>query len=316
MEQKTTKQDSRGEARRLHRPWLVATWPGMGSIASLAGAYLAQALGARPAGVIGDRDYFSIDHVDVSNGIARSGQVPRNLLFAWEDPRHRRDLLLFVGEAQPSSGGYGLCHRILDEAQQHGVQRVVTFAAMATDMHPSADPRALATVTAPELLAEMRKAGVEMMSSGQIGGLNGAMLAAAAERGIPAMCLLGEMPHFAAALPNPKAAMAVLRSFADVAGIELDLQPLSEQARQVEAHLLRLMEQAQAVADDDEQGGDGPDEAAAEEPALAPADRQRIERLFKAAQRDRSSVGELKAELDRLGVFAEYEDRFLDLFRS
>jgi hypothetical protein len=46
------------------------------------------------------------------------------------------------------------------------------------------------------------------------------------------------------------------------------------------------------------------------------ADQQRIERLFEQAGKDRSKAFELKQELDRLGVFKDYEDRFLDLFKE
>jgi hypothetical protein len=39
-------------------------------------------------------------------------------------------------------------------------------------------------------------------------------------------------------------------------------------------------------------------------------------RLFEKAREDRSKAYELKGELDRLGVFDLYEDRFLDLFKK
>jgi hypothetical protein len=38
--------------------------------------------------------------------------------------------------------------------------------------------------------------------------------------------------------------------------------------------------------------------------------------LFNQANQDRSKAFELKQELDRLGVFKDYEDRFLDLFKK
>jgi hypothetical protein len=52
------------------------------------------------------------------------------------------------------------------------------------------------------------------------------------------------------------------------------------------------------------------------EQQLSPADRERIETLFDQAEKDRSKAFELKQVLDRLGVFKEYEDRFLDLFKK
>ncbi len=48
-----------------------------------------------------------------------------------------------------------------------------------------------------------------------------------------------------------------------------------------------------------------------------PADaRVRIEELFRRVTRGEIAPGELKDELDRWGVFGEYEDRFLGLFRK
>lgn len=44
--------------------------------------------------------------------------------------------------------------------------------------------------------------------------------------------------------------------------------------------------------------------------------RYAIEQLFEEARRERAKVSELEAELRRWGLFDEYEDRFLDLFRK
>ena len=52
-----------------------------------------------------------------------------------------------------------------------------------------------------------------------------------------------------------------------------------------------------------------------QERGLPRAARDRIDSLFGAVRRGEKDAGELKTELDRWGVFDEYEDRFLDLFR-
>ncbi len=44
--------------------------------------------------------------------------------------------------------------------------------------------------------------------------------------------------------------------------------------------------------------------------------RYMIEQLFREAAGERSKVSDLEAELRRWGLFGEYEDRFLDLFRK
>ena len=49
---------------------------------------------------------------------------------------------------------------------------------------------------------------------------------------------------------------------------------------------------------------------------LRSRDKQRLEELFENAAKDRSQAYALKQELDRLKVFHDYEDRFLDLFKE
>ncbi|MCA9097819.1 MAG: hypothetical protein KDA36_05520, partial [Planctomycetaceae bacterium] len=53
-----------------------------------------------------------------------------------------------------------------------------------------------------------------------------------------------------------------------------------------------------------------------EEPRLSPEDETEIERLFEESGKDRSRAFVLKQKLDQLGLFKDYEDRFLDLFKK
>ena len=105
--------------------------------------------------------------------------------------------------------------------------------------------------------------------------------------------------------------------------MEVDLGPLSEQADSMQQNLVELLERMnQAVKEvGGEEATEGfelpeflPDEDTPSD--LKPRDRQAIEGLFRQAARDRTKALELKAELDRLGVFSDYEDRFLDLFKA
>lgn len=52
-----------------------------------------------------------------------------------------------------------------------------------------------------------------------------------------------------------------------------------------------------------------------DEAGLPAAARQQIEMLFVVAREDRSRASELVTELNRWGVYQEYEDRFLSLFK-
>jgi predicted ATP-grasp superfamily ATP-dependent carboligase len=310
--------------------WLVAAWPGMGNTSVIAATYMLQKLGAEVALELPATGRFDVHSVEVRAGLVENPRLPRSVFHRVRPQAAGPKLTVFVGEAQPSVGMYEFANLILDQAEKMGVQRIVTFAAMASQLHPSHQPRVYGAATSSELLDELRRLEVAPVQEGQIGGMNGVLLGACAERGVPGMCLMGEMPFFATGVPNPKAAKAVLDAFALMTGLEIDLDELSKHAESVDRALVEMLNRMQAQA-----GGAQPDEdepeiaqepseeaEAATEPHPAPerrldyGTRQRIERLFEESRQDRAKAMELKKELDRLGVFKQYEDRFLDLFKQ
>jgi len=194
-------------------------------------------------------------------------------------------------------------------------------------LHPSANPSVFAVCTDEGLLDELKRLEAKVLEEGQIGGMNGVLLAAASARKIPAACLMGEIPFFAAGVPNPKAGKSVIEVFSVLSGISIPVGELAKQAHTVDKALLDLLHKLQEAARQNAEEGDdvstpfdipAPDEENSESDELGGVDagaRARIESLFDAAEHDRSRAVELKELLDRLGAFGEYEDRFLDLFK-
>lgn len=302
---------------KLNHPWMVAVWPGMGHVAITGGYYLMAKLGMHLLAEFAPDDLFDLEHVEVSDGLIRMGRLPRSRFFVWIDPKEQRDIVVFLGEAQPPSGKYHFCQQLIEYARKLGVERVFTFAAMATDMHPGHDSRVFGAATDLESLAELKRLEMELLKEGHIGGLNGVLLGVAAKSGMRGTCLLGEMPHILAQLPFPKASLAVLKLFTMIAEIDLDLAELRQQSHAVDEELGKLL--AQVETDKDEALPADDEEAVAEsagESGPANDDKRRIEELFSQAQTDRRKAFELKQELDRLHLFAEYENRFLDLFKK
>jgi proteasome assembly chaperone (PAC2) family protein len=308
------------EKPKLTHPWLVAVWPGMGHVALNAGYYLLAKLDMALLDELEANDLFDVDHVDVKAGRIQPARRPRNRFFVRRDPAGRHDLVVFLGEALPPVGWFAFCKQLVAFARDLGVERVVTFAAMATRMHPEHRPRVFGAATDDAGLQELKRLEVEPLEEGHIGGLNGVLLGAAAEAGLPGACLLGEMSHLFAQLPFPKASLGVLEVFAPLAGLDLDLTALAEQAKAVEDQFGELLARVEeAYGGNREQSSEreeGRTTAEPERPTLSAAQRRRVEGLFGEAAKDRAKAFELKGELDRLGVFAEYEDRFLDLFRK
>ncbi len=314
-----------------HRKWLVAAWPGMGQVGSIAAGYLVHALGAKPVQELPARGFFDIEQVEVKGGVVVRPHLPRNVLHRWQASENGPELLIFMAEAQPTIDSHEFAHELLDRAAKLGADAVISFASVASQLHPSKAPKAFGVVTQPDMKADIERAGAGMLQDGQIGGLNGVLLGAAAERGLPGICLLGEIPYFAGAVANPKAARVVLGAFSKLTGVPVDTSELSKHDEKVDQIMLDLLERLKQQA---EQNGaeislpEDPEEADefADESEDTPqpdlieskpdfATRERIEKLFQEARADRSRAVQLKTELDSLGVFDQYEDRFLDLFK-
>ncbi len=308
----------------LRNPWLVAVWPGMGGVAQISGSYLVRQLAAQALAELDPRGFFELQSIAVKGGLVQPGELPHSVFYVWRDPRGVRDVLVMLGDRQPNSDGFRYCEALLEIAAKLGVERVFTFAAMATPIHPTAAPRVFAVATRRELLLELTRESITLLTEGEVTGLNGVFLAAAAARDLPAIGLLGEFPFFAAPVPNPKASAAVLRVFSELSGVPLDLTELDLDAARIERDLVRHLEGLQRAA----QLTAPPPEAGEEEHetrsapraprrrTLSPQVQERIEALFAQAKLDRSKALELKAELDRRHLFARYENRFLDLFKQ
>ena len=112
------------------------TLPGMGHVAVSAGYYLMAKLGMYLQAELPARDLFDVEHVEFKGGIIGAGRLPRSRFFAWRDSAGRHDLLVFIGEGRPPLGKYVFCRGLIEYARGLGVERVFTFAAMATQMHP------------------------------------------------------------------------------------------------------------------------------------------------------------------------------------
>lgn len=302
------------------RKWLVAAWPGMGNVAVIAAGYLIQKLALRPVAELGTPGLFDIKDVEIEKGVITTPRQPRSLLFRMAEPTPALDLTVFLGEAQPDHGVFALAQGLLEHTEEYGINRVVTFASMSTPMDPRQQPRVFGAATSGALLDEILRAEVQVMNDGQIGGLNGVLLGAAAQRSIDGLCLLGEIPYYAAGVGNPKAAKAVLDAFCVLSRLELDLDELARHAEAMEESLLKLQAETSVDTDEDEEIASEATPPPAPEPKEAGPEPDaptldRIERLFAEARRDRAKVVNLKQELDRTGLFRRFEDRFLDLFK-
>lgn len=307
--------------KNLSTPWLIAVWPGMGNVGLTAAYYLMSKLGMELFAEYSPPEIFDIDHVEVQHGLIRTGMRPRSRFFLWRDPAEKHDLVVLIGEAQPQIGKYTYCQKLITYAQELGIECIYTFAAMATAMHPEHESRVFGAVTEAESLEELTQLDLNILEEGNISGLNGILLGAAADKKLKGTCLLGEMPHIFSQVPFPKASLAVLEAFKSISGIEVDTTELAVQGKEMEQKLGDLLAQVEHSMGEQRESYEEssflePPVEPPEEPKLSVEEEQKIEELFEHAAEDRSKAYVLKQELDRLNLFQEYEDRFLDLFKK
>ena len=258
---------------QLSRPYMVAAWSGMGAVALLAANFLRQELDARLLGEIDPYPFFSPSQVLVQDGLFQELEFPDQKLYYWKRGEGH-DLVLLIGTEQPDNT-HDMAGVVLDTAQQLGVERIYTGAALAMFMHHAQFPQVWGTVTHPELLADLETHHVRTLEQGSISGLNGLLLPLARERGIQGVCLLGELPVYATQLVNPRATRAVLGVLAGMLHLDLDLTKLEPWIENIEPQLDRLYrmlpEHAQeAIASrQDMPGASQPAAAHADQPLVA-----------------------------------------------
>jgi proteasome assembly chaperone (PAC2) family protein len=150
------------------------------------------------------------------------------------------------------------------------------------------------------------------MEEGHISGLNGLLLAFAAERGTEAACLLATIPQYAISLPNPKASGAIIEALATTLRFRIDLGELKSFAKEMDEKMAAVEDRVKDVLTIDDKKTDI-HPPSKEVPAYII---ERIERMFLEAKQDKTKAVALKRELDRWDLYVSYEDRFLDLFRE
>jgi len=235
------------EAVRLYRepvlrdPSFIAAWPGMGGVAIIAAKHLKDKLGAEEFGSIEPYDFFDLGAISVQDHIVEEPEFPESKFYFWESGGGK-DLIIFIGEAQPAVKGYRFANLVLDVAKRLSAKRVYTFAAAPGHIHHTRRPKVLGVTTHPGLIEELERNDVIPMSAGSISGLNGLLLGVAKERDMEGICLLGEIPVYITQVPNPRSAKAVLEVLTRLLAIEVDLSELDNWARNAEAEVEKNIE--------------------------------------------------------------------------
>jgi proteasome assembly chaperone (PAC2) family protein len=229
---------------KLRSPILLAAWPGIGNVAIILSNYLRAKLPFKDLGYLEPSYFFDPIGVLVKDNVVEAPTFPQSEFYYLKNDGGPGDIILFIGDDQPVSKGYDLANCVLDVAERFEVGRIYTCAAAMTRIHHTEPPKVWGVATSRPIAGDLVKYKLENANNLQIAGLNGLLLGVAKERAIDGVCLLGEVPVYASRVPNPMAALAVLKVLAQILEIKIDLAELAKMAVEAGERIKQVAAQA------------------------------------------------------------------------
>jgi len=215
---------------KLNTPNMLAVWPGIGNVATIIANYMLSKMDFKELGTIDAAHFFDPIGVLVKENVVEAPSFPQSRFYYWKNRDGKSDLVLFIGDDQPAAKGYELANCVLDVGQRFQIKRVYTCAAAMTRIHHTEPPKVWGVATSHVVAEDLLRYKLMSAANLQIAGLNGLLLGVAKERDIEGVCLLGEVPLYATRVPNPMAAMAVMKVLTRMLEVEVDMAELLRMA--------------------------------------------------------------------------------------
>jgi len=305
---------------KLKEPIFIAAWPGMGEVAYRTALFLREVLDFKMFAKLEATDFFKPAGITVEKGILGLPHMPAGFFYYYK-PKNNPHIILFLGEAQPPlEYGQELATSVISFVKKYKSKLLLSFAAKPEPIDHKAESGVWITVTHKEVLERFKNFNLKILNEGQISGLNGLILGVAKRLNLKGVCFLADIPFYTVQIENPRANISILKILDKYLNLNLNLTPLVERAKFIESEIDKLVsylkgevETPPPLSEDDIERIKKDLSAYTKLPQSV---REKIEALFRDAQRDISKARELKEALDYWNVYKDYEDRFLDLFKK
>jgi predicted ATP-grasp superfamily ATP-dependent carboligase len=209
-------------------------WNDAGDAATTALEFIGAAFGAERFASIDPEEFYDFQstrpQVRVTDGGVREITWPAVEIFEARIPRAPRDLVLVTGH-EPSMRWRTFSQLIVDLAEVLGAQLLVSLGALLADVAHTR-PTAVTGVSSDSALVER----LALPSTSYEGptGIVGVLQAACTSAGLPAASLWAAVPHYISSAPNPKAALALVRTLEGLVGVSVDASELEHAASDYE----------------------------------------------------------------------------------
>jgi proteasome assembly chaperone (PAC2) family protein len=213
----------------LRAPALICAFKGWNDAADAASSaitFVAGALGAQRFATIDPEEFYDFQstrpQVKLVDGHSRRIVWPEVELYEARVPRAPRDLVLLVGH-EPALRWRTFGGVVTELAEALGTQLVVTLGALLADVPHTRPISVTGMATDTDLVQRL---GLSRSSYEGPTGIVGVLHDACQESGLPSASLWAAVPHYIAAAPNPKAALALVRKLEGLVQVAVDASDL------------------------------------------------------------------------------------------
>jgi predicted ATP-grasp superfamily ATP-dependent carboligase len=225
---------------KLRSPTLVCSFKGWNDAAESASSalrYLATQWDAEPIGAIDCEDFFDFQvsrpTVKLTEGLTREIEWPDFEISSAVLTVAERDVVFLVGN-EPNLHWKTFGATVIGAARELGVQQVVSLGALLADV-PHTRPVQVTGIAGDESMA--KRLGFSQTRYEGPTGIVGVLHDACARAGLESASLWAPVPHYVAAVPSPKASLALIRRVETLLDVTLDLTGLEEASVEYERRL-------------------------------------------------------------------------------
>ncbi len=313
---------------KLHEPILICSWPGLGMVGNYVLNYIISQLKPTIYAQLNVDEYYSPHNILIQNGIISLPKSNENKFYYYKAQEY--DLLFFLSDTQPSQNNmYKLAKEIINFAETLKVNHIITFAGMPSNIIHTDKPKLFIAQTEQNNNLGFN---LPIMGYGIVEGMNGVILGVAKEVNINATCILAEIPVYTIDMENPQTSLRILKLFEKMFLLKFNFNQIDTDILNMEEKIKVIFEELNQKAQKLITQFDTPHNTknkydvvnipgvSFEELkkrikfSIPESAKNKIDELFKLSAQDIKYAKELKDELDRWGVYKDYEDKFLNLF--
>ena len=232
------------ERPKLTRPVLIAAfegWNDAAEAATTAARYLRDRWGARPFASVDPEDFydFSATRPEVRlDGLSRRIIWPANELSSTTPlAAGGRDVVVLIG-SEPQLKWRTFCAELVSVAVELEVELMVTLGALLADVAHSRPVKITGSAVDPDLVKTL---GLRRSQYEGPTGIVGVLHDALAKADVPSASLWAAVPHYVAATPSPKAALALVERTARLISVPVVTADLAQLAADYERQVSEVV---------------------------------------------------------------------------